>query len=68
MGEITLSDWASIATIVGVIVAILTLAYTAWQIHRNTLVAQGQFWLDLEKMFSSHDEVHINLRPGGQMG
>lgn len=61
-----LGDIASIATMVGAAAAILALVYAAQQIHQNTLVARGQFWLELEKMFYSHDEVHLNLRPGGK--
>ena len=39
--------------------------FTAHQIRQNTQVSRGQFWLELEKMFAAHDEVHMNLRPGG---
>ena len=66
MLNLSLNDWANIATICGALVAIVVLIYTARQIRQNTLVSRGQFWLELEKMFASHDEVHINLRPGGK--
>ena len=61
-----LGDFANIATILGAITAVVVLFYTAFQIRQNTLISQGQFWLELEKMFAGHDEVHINLRPGGK--
>jgi hypothetical protein len=63
--SLSLAEWASIATIVGIIIALLAVYYTARQVHQNTRISRGQFWLDLEKMFSHHDEVHIKLRPGG---
>mgnify|MGYP007118313577 CR=1 FL=1 len=61
-----LADWANIATIAGIPIAALVLIYTAYQVHQNTIISRGQFWLELEKMFSTHDEVHIKLRPGGE--
>ena len=61
-----LGDWANIATIVGAITAVVVIIYTAYQVRQNTLISRGQFWLELEKMFAAHDEVHINLRPGGK--
>ena len=62
----TLDSWANIATIIGAITAIVVLIYTAIQVRQNTLVSRGQFWLELEKMFAIHDEVHVKLRPGGK--
>jgi hypothetical protein len=63
--DLTLSEWASVATILGAIFAVLTLLYTAYQIRLSTRISAGTFWLELEKMFANHDEVHIKLRPGG---
>jgi len=63
---LTLADWADIATIAGIPIAALVLIYTAYQIHQSTKVSRGQFWLELEKMFAQHDEVHLKLRPGGE--
>lgn len=60
------SEWADIATMVGAATAIVVLIYTSLQVRQNTLVSRGHFWLELEKMFATHDEVHINLRPGGR--
>ncbi len=61
-----LGEWANIATIVAALVAACAIIYTSYQVRQNTLISRGQFWLELEKMFTRHDEVHINLRPGGK--
>ncbi len=61
-----LADWANVATIAGIPIAVLALIYTAYQIQQSTKISHGNFWLELEKMFSTHDEVHIKLRPGGE--
>ena len=61
----TIADWANVATISGALIAVFTLFYTAYQVHQHTLISRGQFWLELEKMFARHDEVHLKLRPGG---
>ena len=61
-----LNDFASIATIVGILLAVLTFLYTAYQVQLNTKTNTGTFWLELEKMFSNHDDVHIKLRLGGE--
>lgn len=66
LAPLTLAEWADIATIAGIPLAALVLIYTAYQIHQNTKISRGQFWLELEKMFTQHDEVHIKLRPGGE--
>jgi len=61
-----LAQWANVATILGATVAAGVLIYTARQVKRNVLTNRGTFWLELEKMFQSHDPVHLNLRPGGK--
>jgi hypothetical protein len=61
----TLSEWADVATVIASIAAVAALFYAAWQIRQNTAIACGQFWLQLEQMFSAHDEVHLKLRPRG---
>lgn len=60
-----LTWWADLATIIGSIVAVAVLGYTAVQVHQNTKISRGQFWLELEKMLYTHDPVHLKLRPGG---
>ncbi len=64
--ELTINDWVNISIIVGTIIAVVVLFYTARQVHQNTNISRGQFWLELGKMFSQHDEVHLKLRPGGE--
>jgi hypothetical protein len=61
-----LQDWANVATILGALIASGALAYAAYQVHKNTLISRGQFWLELEKMFSVHNDTHLKLRPGGE--
>ena len=62
----SLADLANVATIAGAIVAVGALFYTAYQVKQHTKVSRGQFWLELEKMFSAHDEIHFKIRPGGE--
>jgi hypothetical protein len=66
ISSLDFAAWANIATVAGIPLAALVLIYTAYQVHQNTKISRGQFWLELEKMFSQHDEVHIKLRPGGE--
>lgn len=66
IASLKLDDWANIATIAGIPIAALVLIYTAHQVHQGTKISRGHFWLELEKMFAQHDEVHIRLRPGGE--
>lgn len=61
-----LDQWVDIAAIVGGVTAVAVLFYTAIQVRQNTLISRGQLWLELEKMFTTHDPVHIALRPGGK--
>lgn len=61
----TLSEAKDIATIIGVIVAVVSLAATAYNININMKINRAKFWLDLRTAFSKHDEVHQRLRPGG---
>lgn len=69
----SLQDWANVATIASVVIALLgaviacgAVFYAGIQVHKNTLIGQGQFWLELEKMFSVHNDTHLKLRPGGE--
>ena len=64
--QLTLSEWADISKIAGTVIALIALAYTAVQLRQNTLVRRAQFHLELEKMFSAHDQIHLYLRPGGR--
>ncbi len=35
-------------------------------IRLTTETNEARFWLDLRKIFSEHNEVHLNLRPNGE--
>ena len=62
---LSLDKWADIATVAGVPVAVIALAYTARSLRSSALTSRAQFWLEIEKMFAVHDAVHVKLRPGG---
>lgn len=61
----SLSDLANIATVTGAAVAVCALIYAAYQVRQSTKISRGQFWIELEKLFNIHDEIHYKLRPGG---
>lgn len=61
----TLTQASELATIIGVVVAGIGVVYAAFQIRRTALISEGQFLLELTKMFKEHDAVHIKLRPAG---
>lgn len=64
--HLSLDQWADVATIAGAVIAIIVLGYTAFQVRIATAVSRGQFLLELEKMLTAHEEVHLKLRPGGE--
>lgn len=66
LGSLIPSDIVNFLIVLGAVVAIATLLYTAYQVNLDFKTRRGQFWLQLEEMFSRHDEVHLNLRPGGK--
>lgn len=60
---LNLEEWASVSTILGVIVGGLALVYSAIQLRISSRVSQAQFWLDLREMFADkHHEIHLQLR------
>ncbi len=61
-----LQDYVDIATIVGVTVAVVALTFAAYQVRQNANINRGRFWLELERMFRHHDDVHMKLRIGGE--
>jgi hypothetical protein len=63
---LTLSDFTNVATLLGAVIAMATLFYTAYQVRLNAKTNRAMFWLELEKMSKSHDQVHLNLRTGGK--
>ena len=60
-----LKDVADLATVVGAPLAIAALVFTALQLKRTLLVEQGRFLLELERMSTDHNKIHLRLRPGG---
>ena len=61
--ELNTGYLAEIATILGIPLTFIALIYTAIQIRIRRKVSQGQFWLEIEKIFFHHDDIHIKLRP-----
>lgn len=62
----TLQDYTNLSQITGTLLAVLALGYTAYQIRISSRISAAQFWLELRKMFSEHQAVHLKLRPGGE--
>ena len=60
-----LSDYADMATIAASVLGVGALIFGGVQLMHSAKVAEGQFLLELEKMVTSHDDVHLKLRPGG---
>src|SRR5580700_744395 len=68
----TLADPTAFGTAVGAIAQIfvffgtgLGLLYAGRQLRNQKNTTNGQFLLELDKMFQLHNKVHVNLRPGG---
>ncbi len=55
----------SVATTIGIILALFGLFYTARQLEASQKTARGEFLLHLDELFYQHDKVHRLLRPGG---
>ena len=47
------------------LVAVIALAWTAYSVWLNRKTKQAEFWLRLRDDFANYDDVHLNLRPGG---
>jgi hypothetical protein len=62
----TLNQWADLGTVVGVLFAAFALFVNAAQTKGAARSARANIWLELEKLFVVHDEVHQRLRPGGE--
>ncbi|PKO01991.1 MAG: hypothetical protein CVU43_10135 [Chloroflexi bacterium HGW-Chloroflexi-5] len=56
----------SIASIFGLLLTSIGLFYTGNQIYRSRKVARAEFLLHLDEMLQEYNDVHINLRPGGE--
>jgi hypothetical protein len=53
-----------IATIAGVCIAVLSLAFTAFNTRLTSRSNRARFWLELRDRFARHEEVHNKLRGG----
>jgi hypothetical protein len=65
MAFIDASPFEALGKIVGVIGGLATLIFGAYQIYVNTKINQATFWLELRRMFSDYQDVHVKLRPRG---
>jgi hypothetical protein len=61
----TLDQWADLGTVAAVLFAAGAVAVSAAQTRNAAKSARANIWLELEKMFAVHDDVHQRLRPGG---
>jgi len=57
-----------IAAAIGALIAVCTIGFTVFQYYQNTKINRARFWLDLRTMFASHDQVHVDLKPGSTWG
>jgi hypothetical protein len=55
----------NIVTIIGVIIAAGSLAFTAINTDLTWRTSRARFWLDLRDQFAKHADVHNRLRPAG---
>jgi hypothetical protein len=58
----------NIVTIIGVIIAAGSLAFTAINTELTRRTNRARFWLDLREQFAKHADVHNRLRPQGDWG
>jgi hypothetical protein len=72
MEDHNIAWWTLIFTAIGVIAGLVVLAFTYCavqdtriQIRANARTTKAQFGLLLRQAFTSHNEAHGNLRPGG---
>jgi hypothetical protein len=65
MSQVDSQAVGSIATSVGVIVALFAALYAAKQLQTARKIAHGQFLLDLDEAFVRHRDIHMRLRPRG---
>ncbi|MGB8644833.1 MAG: hypothetical protein WCF84_06320 [Anaerolineae bacterium] len=55
----------SIATAIGIFVAVIAILYARGQLEESKNVAQADFLLRLDDVFQQHSKTHMLLRPGG---
>ncbi len=59
------TDVRDVMIILGVIIAVFSLGFTACNTQWTFRTNRARFWLELRDHFAKHDEVHRRLRPGG---
>jgi hypothetical protein len=59
------SEVKDVITMAGVLIAAISLTYTAINTKLTLRANRARFWLDLRDRFGKHDIVHRRLRPGG---
>ena len=62
---VSLDALRNIVTIIGVIVAAGSLAFTAKNTELTRQTSRARFWLDLRDQFAKHADVHHRLRSAG---
>jgi len=62
----TMSEAKDLATLVGVLIGAISLAFGAFSLVLTTKTNRAKFWLELRGAFAKHDDVHRKLRPGGE--
>ena len=65
MTDVTVSEVKDIVTMVGVVIAAVSLAFTGVNTRATLKTNRARFWLDLRERFAKHDDVHRQLRLGG---
>lgn len=66
MPETIVGSLREIATVIGVIAGVGSLAFAAVNTRATLRANRARFWLDLRGHFAKHDDVHRRLRPGGE--
>ena len=62
---VDIGQYRDSATVIGVLIASLSLAVTAFANFFNYRTNRAKLWLDVRTAFGRHDEVHSKLRVGG---
>ena len=65
MAVIDTSSFDALGKIIGVMGGFAALIFGVYQIYVNTKINRARFWLELRRMFSDYQDVHVKLRPRG---
>jgi len=58
-------DVSNLATAVGAVAGVFALVFAGFQLKKTLDVERGRFMLELQRMLTEHDAMHLKLRPGG---